>query len=122
MRFTGNATYAQLYPSRPSIDVCAKTYKAGSVFLDVDIEQGDEQDLFILARVNMHELIMICIADGNRWADRLIPITVGNTCTEFDFVAIVGGDFKFVGMSKDVFGVELVAAYFVRNGEIDEDA
>ena len=38
MSFTGNATYAELYPSRPSGDAGdadKKTYKAGSVFLDI---------------------------------------------------------------------------------------
>ena len=51
---------------------------------------------------------MICIADGNRWVDKLIPISMGNTCTESDFVTIVGGNFKFIGMAEDVVKVSEV--------------
>ena len=112
MSFTGNATYAELYPSRPSIDVVQeKIYEAGSVFLDTDIDEdeiGLYTRLYLLVRVNEQEFMFVGINDGNRWANTPITLSTNTQCTyctEHDFVAHAGKDFRFIGMAEDVLDI-----------------
>lgn len=124
MSFTGKATYTQLYPSRPLGDASAcadqTVYVTGSVFLGLDTEDGKDRELFLLARVAKTKFILICLMDGNRYSNRLIPASLTGRCTEFDFVSHVGSKFLFIGRIKDVLDVSNQAHRIIE--EIKGDA
>jgi hypothetical protein len=111
MSFTGNATYAQLYPSRSPGDAGEKIYEQGSVFLR---EYDKVVEIFILAEIH-DGLILVCVNDGNRWSDGNIT-SINNdhiSCTESELLRSfypMEDEFKFVGLAKDVLGLNARAA------------
>lgn len=103
MSFTGNATYAQLYPSRPPIDLGEKTYKQGSVFAYTDSRRSD---IYLLAEFS-GGFKLVSIFKGSRWEERLIP-SIAGVCTKDELLTSFGAsrnNFRFMGMAKDILGL-----------------
>ncbi len=121
MSFTGNAIYAELYPSRPSGGSDLKLYKVGAVFLFDGYVTADKPEFFMLTRVHGDGLILACINDGNHWSDFSIPYANDNkdSCTTAELLKDFSpwqDRFKFVGMAKDVLGC-CVSCRYVASGE-----
>ncbi len=104
MSFTGRVTYAELYPSRPSIDACRADdkYEYGSVI------RTESRGTILLVQI-ASGVIAIDMDTGNHWNMETIPET-----GRIDYKRTVSGDelrlrfgnFEFLGMIRH-FGFQL---------------
>ncbi len=104
MSFTGKATYAQLYPNRPSCDagdVGGETYGQGAVL------RARGGQYFLLSQLGQG-MSLIILASGNRWKDGYIPTcrTRPSRCTAIQILDYLDcSPFEYVGPSRSVLAV-----------------